>query len=436
MMSINKLNQSSTGIIAQFIHKHIILILTSCLCISIIVALAGAYYLSTNLVNTQALQQSSSIVRILSTTQAFYSSNVTDRIRHISGVTVGPEYRDLEGGIPNPATYTIELGESLGIEEQGISFRLYSEYPFHYRLKSGGPRNQFEEDALNSFKTEPEKAFYREEKQGDLLLFRYAEAVVMGQSCVDCHNTLPDSPKKDWKVGDVRGAIAVSQPVSNLRMLANVEFNTLFLLLTTIAGLVLTSALVVFSYLRNVNQVLEQEVETKTATLKQMATIDSLTLIANRRMFDETLLQEWKRMQRQELPLTLMLCDIDYFKFYNDTYGHQAGDECLQTIASNINKSVQRTGDLVARYGGEEFAIILPNTHNKEAQQLAEKVINVVRDLKIPHSKSNVFPYVTLSIGITSIVPKFDEQPATLINLADKALYQAKANGRNQFVTS
>ena len=258
-MNITKPKQSLIGVIIQFIHKHIVLILTSCLCISIVVALAGAYYLSTNLVNAQALQQSSSIVKILNRTQKFYSSNVTDRLKDISEVTIGPEYHNLKGGIPNPATYTIELGEGLGIKEKGVSFRLYSEYPFPYRLENGGPRNQFEKDALSTLKTASDKAFYRSEKQDNLLLFRYAEPVIMEQSCINCHNSMASSPKKDWKVGDVRGVLAVSQPIGNLRQVAKGGFNTLLLVLTIIAGLVLTSSLVVFSYLRNVNKVLEQE---------------------------------------------------------------------------------------------------------------------------------------------------------------------------------
>ena len=168
-----------------------------------------------------------------------------------------------------------------------------------------------------------------------------------------------------------------------------------------------------------------------------MATIDSLTLIANRRMFDEVLEQEWKRMQRQEFPLSLLMCDVDYFKFYNDTYGHQAGDECLQNVASALSKAVQRSGDLVARYGGEEFAVILPNTNDLEAKKLAEKIVNAISDLKMPHSTSKASPYVTLSVGVASMTPKSnEEEPATLISLADKALYQAKENGRNQAVAT
>ena len=131
-----------------------------------------------------------------------------------------------------------------------------------------------------------------------------------------------------------------------------------------------------------------------------------------------------------------MLCDIDYFKFYNDTYGHQAGDACLQTIAGAINIAVQRTSDLAARYGGEEFGIILPTTNDKEAKQLAEKIVKAVRELKIPHSKSEVSSYVTLSVGIASIIPSSNQEPATLISWADKALYKAKENGRNQAVVA
>lgn len=167
--------------------------------------------------------------------------------------------------------------------------------------------------------------------------------------------------------------------------------------------------------------------------LQRLANLDSLTQIANRRRFDEYLNREWRRMLREQDPLSLILCDIDYFKRYNDCYGHQAGDDCLRQIAQAIACTLNRPGDLVARYGGEEFAIILPNTPVLGAVQIAEFVLASIAQLKIPHAQSEVSTHVTVSLGISSQIPQANFQPHTLITAADRALYTAKTVGRDRY---
>ncbi|MBD1939520.1 diguanylate cyclase [Microcoleus sp. FACHB-68] len=171
----------------------------------------------------------------------------------------------------------------------------------------------------------------------------------------------------------------------------------------------------------------------KEANLKlhRLATLDELTGVANRRCFNEYLNQEWRRMAREKLPLSLILCDLDYFKQYNDTYGHLAGDFCLQKVAKTIRCTLNRPGDLVARYGGEEFVVILPNTHANGALQIAETMRNEVENLKMDHAQSDISQYVTLSLGVVSLIPQNPLNPSILMAVADKALYQAKAQGRN-----
>lgn len=173
-----------------------------------------------------------------------------------------------------------------------------------------------------------------------------------------------------------------------------------------------------------------QELTKANGQLEQLSRTDGLTNIANRRYFDETLLNEISRQSRQQSPLTLILCDLDYFKEYNDTYGHQAGDVCLQKIAQVINSAFPRSCDLVARYGGEEFAIILPDVDKKAALMLAERLCANVKKLKLPHS-SGINKVVTLSAGITSLIPDNNITMYMIIDQADKALYTAKEKGRN-----
>ena len=166
--------------------------------------------------------------------------------------------------------------------------------------------------------------------------------------------------------------------------------------------------------------------------LEQFSFQDGLTELANRRMFDLTLDREWGRSQRDQLPLSLIMLDIDFFKQYNDRYGHQQGDECLKQIAQALNSVSKRSMDLIARYGGEEFVVLLPNTNNKQAIQLAKQCCSVVVEMQLPHNLSTVSDVVTISVGVTTVIPSVDSEPSTLVNSADKLLYQAKNNGRNQ----
>jgi diguanylate cyclase (GGDEF)-like protein len=177
---------------------------------------------------------------------------------------------------------------------------------------------------------------------------------------------------------------------------------------------------------------LQRKLEAVNEELQRLVGLDGLTQVANRRHFDEYLHREWQRMQREQLPLSLVLCDIDYFKPYNDTHGHPAGDRCLSQVAMALQDAAKRPGDLVARYGGEEFAIILPNTHTVGAMSVAERVCDAIKSLEIPHTSSVVSQFVTLSSGTASIVPQLGLTPDALLAAADKALYQAKAEGRNR----
>ncbi|MEO5349062.1 MAG: diguanylate cyclase [Magnetococcus sp. YQC-3] len=168
--------------------------------------------------------------------------------------------------------------------------------------------------------------------------------------------------------------------------------------------------------------------------LERLAVLDGLTCIPNRRRFDQFLDYEWSRSLRYTYSFSLLLMDVDFFKLFNDHYGHSRGDDCLKRVASAILQAMPRTIDLAARYGGEEFACIMPETDSAGAQVVAERILSSVRALEIPHAKSAVAGHVTLSIGIASLVPTAQQRTLDLISMADKALYQAKRSGRNRAV--
>ncbi len=181
---------------------------------------------------------------------------------------------------------------------------------------------------------------------------------------------------------------------------------------------------------------LEAEVALQQANerLEFLATHDELTQLANRRYFNVYLHRVWRQVYREQAPLSLIMCDIDFFKRYNDTYGHTQGDSCLRAVAHAINMAIHRPFDLAARYGGEEFIIILPYTNLEGAVSVARRIQKQVMSLQIPHANSDVSSFVSLSLGVACVVPseETDQTVETLVSQADQMLYESKRAGRNQ----
>ena len=175
----------------------------------------------------------------------------------------------------------------------------------------------------------------------------------------------------------------------------------------------------------------EQQLQEAYNAVEALAVTDALTGLSNRRRFDQYLTSEWRRSMREHQPLSLLMIDADKFKAYNDTYGHPRGDSCLKQIAEAAQDVVSRPGDLVARFGGEEFAVVLPNTENAGAMKVAQEICEAMTSRKLPHS-GNPYGIMTISIGCATMVPRLGQHAIHLIELADKALYEAKNNGRNR----
>ena len=177
---------------------------------------------------------------------------------------------------------------------------------------------------------------------------------------------------------------------------------------------------------------LQRDLQQANRELQSLVNVDGLTRVANRRCFDAYLEQEWNRLGREEDSLSLILCDVDFFKSYNDVYGHLAGDDCLCQIATILKQEARFPVDLVARYGGEEFAVILPNTPAEGAINVADKIRQELNRSRIPHSGSPISQYVTASLGVTTMIPKIGQFAHQIVAIADKALYQAKLEGRDR----
>ena len=232
--------------------------------------------------------------------------------------------------------------------------------------------------------------------------------LITKQSCLQCHAS------QGYKAGDIRGGISIAIPY-----LPKTPFISLLL---GHLGIGLFGAMFIVFFGIKLDKAYKE--------IKRQAIYDALTGIPNRREFASRILMEFNRAKRDIYPISLIMCDIDWFKKYNDTYGHGMGDECLRKVAQTIQNSLKRPGDFCARYGGEEFVIILPNTDQNGALSLAEEICKNIINLKIPHEKS-LFKLVTLSLGVATGKDFTIISYEDLIKLADMALYEAKEKGRN-----
>lgn len=200
----------------------------------------------------------------------------------------------------------------------------------------------------------------------------------------------------------------------------------------SVLGVLTLSAVFSFMFRREIDHA-ERELMQHNRTLSALSCTDALTGLPNRRKFDETLVSEWGRARRNAQPLSLIMCDVDHFKLYNDTLGHQAGDLCLKRVAAALASVVVRPADLVARYGGEEFAVILPETDARGARDLAERLRKAIDALQLEHVPEHETPYLTISFGVSTAPGALAEgSPDSLLRKADEALFMAKDLGRNR----
>jgi diguanylate cyclase (GGDEF)-like protein len=304
----------------------------------------------------------------------------------------------------NPAFMTREISE-LSSQYQGVQFHLTSLMP----LNPHNVATEREKEALQSFQDgKNESGYFIRSKQEPS--FFYMAPLITTQACLHCH------AQQGYKIGDVRGGISVTLPSLSEMSIGPLLIAHCLIGILGIAGIVFFGIRLNDAY--NI--------------VKRHAAIDALTGIPNRRSFSRRFLEEFQRSRRKGEPLSVLFCDIDNFKGYNDTYGHNAGDVCLHRTAQAIRKSLERPGDFCARYGGEEFVVILPDTNSAGALSIAERLLKNVRDLQMSHKHSPPSYFITLSIGTATTDRNARSlSHEELIKQADTALYVAKKNGKN-----
>jgi diguanylate cyclase (GGDEF)-like protein len=304
----------------------------------------------------------------------------------------------------NPAYMTRQISD-ISRDTEDIQFHITSLNPIR-------PENRATENEISALLAfadgtkETGKLVTRKEKE----LFFYMAPLYVQEECLQCHGD------KGYAVGDVIGGISITLPFVPHVPLFPLFIGHLILGFIGVAGLLVAG--------KKLNHAYE--------TIKHQAAIDALTGIPNRRSFSERILCEYRRFRRQGGHLSIIMCDVDNFKAYNDTYGHKEGDNCLKNVAQALKNTMKRPADFCARYGGEEFIVILPDTDENGALQVAERIRDSVENLKITHEKSLPIGVVTISLGVATGTDEKMPGQEELIKRADDALYLAKNNGRNR----
>ncbi len=303
----------------------------------------------------------------------------------------------------NPAYMTRQISE-IAKAQEGMQFHITSLQPIRPENKA----TEREEALLNQFATGVKEAgFFIEEEE---TFFFYMAPLKTEEACLACHN------KQSYKEGDIIGGISVTLPFT--------KHPPFGILLLAHIGIALTGLLGIF--------VSGSRLDRAYAIIKRQAIFDALTGIPNRLSFSEHIFKEFHRSNRAHEPLSVIMCDIDHFKAYNDTYGHDSGDKCLRQVAQTIKKTLVRPGDFCARYGGEEFVIILTDTSHNGAMYVAEKIRLNIIELQIVHENSLPLQLVSLSLGVATSTAQPLNSHEELLRNADTALYLAKKNGRNR----
>ncbi|WP_315861543.1 adenylate/guanylate cyclase domain-containing protein [[Leptolyngbya] sp. PCC 7376] len=370
----------------------------------------SVWQLSEHLIQSQALQNAEVSVENLKTARTLYSDSVVARMREQPGITITHDYHNMDGGIPLPATYFIELGEEISNSQKGSGVRLFSNHPFPWRQETGGARDDFEREAIAFLETNPEAAFSNIETVTNRLSLRYAVADVMKPSCIACHNSHPDSPKRDWKVGDVRGIIEVVQPLDGLISQTQFDLFKLVAFLISLFVLGLSGLVIAIRRLNKITENLELEVIERTADLVDA----NQQLLVEQEKSDNLLLnilppQIATQLKNGSEPVadgfgdvTILFADIVGFTKMSESYPPHELVALLNEIFSAFDTLCEGLRLEKIKTIGDAYMVAsgLPERRPDHAVAIAEMALMMQQELQRINAEKNI--NIRLRIGINS----------------------------------
>jgi class 3 adenylate cyclase len=403
---LSKLRTQFIGLL----YQHTVVILSLFCGIGILAALLNMSHVSSHMMREQALQNASLYAQTLKTARTLYSSEVVSKITENETIKVTHNHINIDNAIPLPATYLIKMSEEISQLKPDLSIRLYSDYPFPWRQETGGPQDEFETEALQALKQNQNQPFYRFESVNNRSTFRYAQADILQPSCIECHNTYPGSPKTDWKVGDVRGILEITQPLDSMTKHLKHGLRETSLLLVGLSILALSGLGLVISRLRRTSKELEQKVFERTAALQESNSKltdeqeKSEQLLLS--ILPETIAQRLKDGERQIADgfteATILFADIVGFTPLSEKVEPQILVRMLNEIFSafdtlcdqyNLEK-IKTIGDAYMVVGG------LPNPCENHTDLIAEMALAMQKEVILFNTRHHT--EINIRIGINT----------------------------------
>ncbi len=407
---MHQLISHSRTTVSQLISKSIILVVTILFCVGVAVAMTSMSDLSSTLIASQALQNATLYAQSIIEARTFYSSDVINPLNNAKTINFTHDENPTKITVPVPATFMIELGQNITKKNPEVSVRLYSNYPFPWREKEGGAKDDFEREALTYLTQNPTQKFFRTEEFRGKAAFRYAEADILTASCVNCHNTHSYSPKKDWKVGDVRGILEITQPLDTITQKTHGGLKNLFFLLAGLSVLGISGLSLSIGRLRQDAKQLEQRVRERTAQLQET----NIELVKEQEKSDRLLLNILPESIAVKLKdgqnsiadgfaeVTILFADIVGFTVLSSQISPEELLTFLNEIFSAFDSLTEKYNLEKIKTIGDAYMVVggLPNPSSNHAESIAEMALDMQDELVKFNAKHNA--EINIRIGINT----------------------------------
>jgi class 3 adenylate cyclase len=407
------ISQALTAL-TRLLYQRTILILTLLFCAGVAAALWNMSRLSSNLIESQALQNAALYSQAIKEARTLYSTDAVDRVKAGHGIIITHDYANKEGAIPLPATYLIKLGATLSEKNPGMSIRVYSDYPFPWRRSEGGPRDNFEREALRNLRQNPKQAFFRFETFQGRPSLRYAQADILKPSCVACHNTHPDSPKTDWKVGDVRGILEITSPLDNLIAQTHEGLRGTFFMLSLLCVLGVFGLTLVIGRLRQTSKELERRVIERTAQLqeaneqlsKEQEKSERLLLNILPESIAEQLKQGHSNIADGFAEVTILFADIVNFTQLSERVSPTELLKFLNEIFTGFDRLTEQHGLEKIKTIGDAYMVVggIPIPRSDHAEAVAEMALDMQQEVARFNAKHSTALSIRIGINTGPVV--------------------------------
>ncbi len=407
------ISQALTAL-TRLLYQRTILILTLLFCAGVAAALWNMSRLSSNLIESQALQNAALYSQAIKEARTLYSTDAVDRVKAGHGIIITHDYANKEGAIPLPATYLIKLGATLSEKNPGMSIRVYSDYPFPWRRSEGGPRDNFEREALRNLRQNPKQAFFRFETFQGRPSLRYAQADLLKPSCVACHNTHPDSPKTDWKVGDVRGILEITSPLDNLIAQTHEGLRGTFFMLSLLCVLGVFGLTLVIGRLRQTSKELERRVIERTAQLqeaneqlsKEQEKSERLLLNILPESIAEQLKQGHSNIADGFAEVTILFADIVNFTQLSERVSPTELLKFLNEIFTGFDRLTEQHGLEKIKTIGDAYMVVggIPIPRSDHAEAVAEMALDMQQEVARFNAKHSTALSIRIGINTGPVV--------------------------------